>query len=78
MIVDEQEVDMPRDAEILSVGHQDQHPVLWARVDPSSERVKRRIFLVGTGHTVPDGVTYINTTFMQSGKLVLHWFRDSI
>ena len=77
-IVDEQEITMPIASDILSVGHQGSNPVMFARVDPSATTIKRKIFLVGTGHKVPPGLTYINTTMMHSEQFVMHWFRASI
>jgi hypothetical protein len=77
-IVDEQEIEMPIASDILSVGMQGQNHVLWARVDPASRMVKRKIYLVGTGGKVPEGLMYINTTMMHSQQIILHWFRVSV
>jgi len=77
-IVDEQEIDMPVSSDILTIDWQGSTPVMWARVDPSAIHVKRKIFLIGTGHKVPPGLTHISTIQMQSGALVLHWFRTSV
>ena len=77
-IVDEQEIRMPVSADILSIGWQGTTACMWARIDPGATAILRKIYLIGTGHKVPLGLTHINTILMQSDKIVLHWFRDSI
>lgn len=51
-VTDEQTVEMPRGAKVLSVANQGGNLCLWAEVDPH-ERVTVRTFLVvGTGHKI--------------------------
>jgi len=69
------EVLMPRGAVVLSVATQDDHPQMWARVDPAQPMLTRRFHLRGTGHplTGEEG-RFIGTFLMRSGALVFHLF----
>ena len=49
-VKDEQEIQMPKGAEVLSVHSQMDTPTIWARVDPSASVVFRKIHIRGTGH----------------------------
>lgn len=76
-IVDEQAVQLPSGAQVLTA--QVQHGVLqlWALIDPnhlSIEQVKVRI--VGTGHDFPDADQwrYLSTVQVDGGALVFHVF----
>lgn len=52
-ITDMQEVTMPDGAELLSVANQNGNLCLWAIVDPSKERRRRYIEIIGTGNPMP-------------------------
>ncbi len=69
-------VDLPRDAEILSVGVQDQGVFLWALVDPDAVMEEKRFYVYGTGHEVEDRQLkkFIGTIFQ--GQFVWHVFQD--
>lgn len=71
------ELELPKGAEILTVGPQGSEIYLWAKVDPSAETEIRRFVGFGTGHDIPDklDLTYIGTTFF--GSLVFHIFEDT-
>lgn len=49
-ITDEQSVDMPTGAKILSVQMQGKTLCLWASVNPENKQSKRTICIVGTGN----------------------------
>lgn len=74
-VTDSQCIQMPTDAEILCVQMQAGQPCLWAQVDPQAEKGPRYIWIVGTGHELPDFVMrYIGTFQMHQGALVFHVF----
>jgi len=54
---------LPKDAEILTVQLQNQIPTLWALVNPMTVTEERHICIVGTGWDVEDTMKYI-TTYM--------------
>lgn len=66
-------IELPRGAEILSVGAQDDNAVLWARADPHQPKVIRKLRIIGTGHPDADG-TFIGTILLHDGRLVFHVF----
>lgn len=77
-INDEQEIQMPRDSQILCVKNQYEGPVLYAKVNPSNRLVSRTIYCRGTGHSA-DGLEYadwIDTVMFANGNLVFHFFAD--
>jgi hypothetical protein len=67
---------MPEGAKILSVGIQgDNHPVLWALVDPDKPFVPRILYVVGTGHEMgKEFLTrrFIGTLIFGNGGIILH------
>lgn len=75
-ILEEQTVEMPIGARILSVQMQGGGLVLWALVDPEANREKRRIAVHGTGHPVDIAETrhFIGTVQTNGGALVWHVF----
>lgn len=70
---EQQDIELPAGAALLTVQVQHNTPVLWARVDTTQLTVKRRIHLVGTGHPAPTG-RYLSTIQLHGGTLVLHAF----
>ena len=53
-LYDRQAVRMPAGSVILSVQMQFGTPVMWALVDPREGEVDRPIYIVGTGHEMPE------------------------
>jgi hypothetical protein len=49
---DNQEIEMPKGAEILTAQNQVGIPCLWALVDPTAEKETRTFEVVGTGHPI--------------------------
>ena len=67
----EDEVELPVDAEILSVQTQNGQPVFWAIVDSEAKTIKRRFAVVGTGHELEhDGAKFIGTFQLQDELLL--------
>lgn len=76
-VVDEQSVVMPVGAKVLHVGLQYEQPTMWFLCDPEAQKQTRTVFVVGTGHPLPDQVTerdHIGTVLMSGGSLVWHYF----
>ncbi len=77
-LVDEQILNMPDTAHILTVQVQRDIPCLWAIVDPSDvSRRPRRVAIVGTGNPVPDWAhlgNYVSTFQLIAGSLIFHVF----
>jgi hypothetical protein len=75
-IVDEQTVQMPVGALILSIQVQRGQPCVWAMVDTDQSTHARKFYLVGTGHPCEhvNGCKYVGTFQTQEGGLVFHLF----
>lgn len=75
-ICDEQFVEMPKGAQILSVAIQNDSVKMWALVDPDEEKEKRPIICHGTGHDASDVTAdmFIGTILTHYGSLVFHFF----
>lgn len=74
-IADEQFLELPQDARILSVQVQDGIICIWAMVRPDNPTIRRRILVVGTGNPLPDEIWaahYLGT--VQVGRGVWHVF----
>ncbi len=74
-ITDRQIVSMPRMHDFLTVQLQNGKPVLWAIVQPKSDREEVRIYCVGTGNgesVLYDCPRYLGT--VQITPFVWHYF----
>ncbi len=73
---DEQVVEMPNGAEILSCQMQGEDLYLWALVTPGADLKTRLIRIHGTGHPVPyaERLKFISTFQMHGGALIFHVF----
>jgi hypothetical protein len=70
-------IEMPKDAEILSVQMQNDIPCVWALVNPENKVKEKVIEIFGTGHEMHcDGISrkFIGTFQMHGGLLVFHLF----
>lgn len=81
-VTDEQVLELPANAEILTVQMQHDAPKLWAIVDVpqrSATVQNRRIAIYGTGHAMNQSAShrYIATFQMRDGSLVFHVFELS-
>jgi len=52
-VTDMQPVEMPKDAELLSVANQNGTLCMWVRVDADNDRETRHIEIIGTGNPIP-------------------------
>lgn len=77
-ITDEQIIEMPAGAKVLTVAQQHKDMCLWALVNPLREPVKLRLWIVGTGHPAGHvaGMRYIGTFMLHDGQLVFHVFME--
>jgi len=68
-------IEMPAGALVLTVQTQHGEPQIWALVDPTRQKVRRRFRTYGTGHVVPDYPgEYVGTFQLSGGALVFHVF----
>ncbi len=68
-------IEIPKDAELLTVAEQYGEICLWALVEPTAPRVERSFVSFGTGHDVPDdNLSYVGSAQLQGGALVFHVF----
>lgn len=74
LILDEQEVEMPMGAGLMTVQMQNGQPCLWALVDTRNTVEKRKVLIRGTGHPADNVGRYISTFQMKGGALVFHAF----
>ena len=77
-VTDTAVVTMPRWAEILKIGEQNNDLFLWAIVDPGNDPINRVFYVRGTGHPMTgyEG-SYLGTVQMRSG-LVWHVFDPGV
>ena len=75
-VTDEQVIEMPAGAKILTVQMQRDIPHIWVCVGPHNKTELRQIRIYGTGHNVsnPENLKYISTFQMRGGSLVFHAF----
>jgi hypothetical protein len=73
-VTDEQTVEIPSGAQLLSVQNQHETACLWAVVDPEAEKKPCVIQIYGTGHPIEEVGTYLSTFQMHGGSLVFHAF----
>lgn len=79
-IMDVQEVDLPKGAQILSVQAQYGIPNIWALVDDKQTKTEKVIIrIIGTGYQIPDAnsLEYIGTVQLINGSVVFHVFKNS-
>lgn len=73
----EQEIEMPMDAEILTVQIQGDKTCMWALVNTDLQLRKRIFEVYGTGHSLSHSNQkrkYIGTYQLMEGALVFHLF----
>lgn len=75
-ITDVQQIEMPADAEILTIQTQDGQPCIWALVSLNAPKKKVAFEIFGTGHPVPENAKrrYVGTYQLSGGALVFHCF----
>jgi len=76
-VTDEQVLELPKNAGILSVAEQNGNIVLYAMVNPEMHTEKIRIAIIGTGHEIPrpqDLDRFVGTVKQRGGLLMWHVF----
>ena len=75
-IDDGQDIVMPKGAELLHVDTQGASLCIWALVDPDASKMRRRIYVRGTGHHLEEAenAKYVNTFQTNGGMFVWHVF----
>jgi len=79
-VADEQIIEMPIGAEMLTVetqrGFDADWPTLWALVDVDADKSQRKIAMRGTGHHADglEAARYVGTAQLLGGRLVYHVF----
>lgn len=73
------ELELPKDAEILTVQAQNNFPMMWALVNQEADKEVRKFATIGTGHEIPDSINkvlkkYIGTYQIEDGFYVFHVF----
>lgn len=77
-VEDEFRLELPVEAQILTVQVQGNRPYLWALVDPAAPHDEIRFRLAGTGHPIEEDILghgYIGTFQLNGGALVFHVFQ---
>lgn len=72
---------LPAGAQVLHVDAQHGQPMLWAAVDPNAKEEFRDIYMVGTGHPLPElspGTErrHLGSFLADGGAFVFHAFED--
>jgi len=75
VFLDEQTINMPDGAEILTIQTQNGRGQMWVKVDPHNPLVSRRFKTFGTGQEL-SGDTYVGTYQIQEGRFVFHVFEQ--
>lgn len=74
VVEDEQSIQLPDDAKILTIQIQNGQPFLWVLLDNQLPSNPRKILIRGTGHDSHGVGKYISTFQMHGGSLVFHAF----
>jgi hypothetical protein len=66
---------LPVDAEILTVGSQKDQICLWVALDTTAPKVDRHFVTVGTGQVIAsEAVTFLGSAFLYDNQFVFHVF----
>jgi hypothetical protein len=72
---DEQTIDMPAGARMLSAQAQHGEMVLWALVNETARLKTHTVQIIGTGNPIPTNLgEYIDTVQLHGGALAFHVF----
>ena len=69
-------VTLPKGAQVLSVGTQDELIHMWAIVDPDAARIEKNFHIVSTGEPCEHvrGMKFCGMAMMHGGSLIFHIF----
>lgn len=65
---------LPKDAEVLKIGVQNDEVHLWALVNPEDIDITAQYHIIGTGQEVEKGLRYLDTVFVD--EYVWHIFKE--
>jgi hypothetical protein len=71
---------MPKGADLLHIGVQNEGIYAWALCEPANVPEPRSFAVIGTGHPVGEGLDaldHVATVILAGGALVFHVFGDS-
>jgi hypothetical protein len=69
------DLELPKNAQILTVQVQYEEPYIWALVNNELSTEKRKFRLAGTGHPIRDKeLKYIGSFQLENGRFVGHLF----
>ena len=74
-------LDLPKDAEVLTVQVQQGKPMMWVLQNTNKSIMTRSFTVCGTGHEVellPPSYKYIGTFQLKDGYFVGHLFEEAI
>lgn len=71
---DDNIVSLPLNARPLTLQLQKGMPCAWFEVDDGLMKHDRKVYIVGTGHPLPEGLTYLGTFQILDGEMVFHAF----
>jgi hypothetical protein len=69
-------IDMPKDAEVLSIQDQKGIICMWVLVNPHNQLERRGFRIYPTGQPVEYNGDYIGTFQLSGGDIILHLFED--
>lgn len=71
-----QEIEVPAGADFLCAREQRNDICIWFRCNPDAQKIKRTIYLVGTGHAAPHPMDtrYLGSASLQNGNFIYHVF----
>ncbi len=77
-ITDSFDLELPKDAQILSVQTQHDRTYIWCLVETNNRKVPVHFELRGTGHdcTNLESLKYVGTFQLRNGALVFHLFSE--
>lgn len=68
-------LDLPVDAQVLSVNVQHDRPQMWVLLDAEAPKVERQFISIATGERIGmEPLRYIGTFLIANGMLVFHLF----
>jgi len=71
-IIGEQKISLPEDFDVLKIGEQRGNLMLWASGDNTLPDISVTLYIIGTGHPMPEGVLSHMDSVLMSNGLVWH------
>lgn len=78
LIDDQFSIDLPKGAQVLSVGVQHDRPYVWVLQDPGAPLYRRLFAVATTGNPLPPGCDkFIGTFQLMGGRFIGHLFETA-